>query len=173
MCPDFCSGCCSGGHRFSHNASILTCFSTTRPSRTWSTGVGKFHRPLLKAATHHGYIVSNMCSNSSICPSSFPHAYNAIPLKWLNLFNRSTYSSMGHGCTLEWLLQTLFTSRSTTVTICRVKTEGAKTDLLSAIWSQMTVTNESLTLQPVSMHLLHPGANEHSPWGCCIFSAVY
>ena len=41
---------------------------TMLSSRTWSTGMGM----LMKAATHHWYIVSNMCSNLSICPSSFP-----------------------------------------------------------------------------------------------------
>ena len=63
---------------------------------------------------------------------------------------------------LEWMLQTLFTSQSTTVTACRVKTEGAKTGLLSDISSPMTVTHESRTLQPLSMHILYPGANQHS-----------
>ena len=65
MCPDFI-GCCSGGHRCSHNASILTCVCTTRPSRTWSMGVGMFLRPLLKAATHHRYIVPK-CSEIRRC----------------------------------------------------------------------------------------------------------
>ena len=62
-----------------------------------------------------------------------------------------------------------------TVTACRVKKEGAKTGLLSAIWLSMTMTNESLTLQPLSMHILYPDANEHSPWRCCsfFFLAVY
>ena len=59
---------------------------------------------------------------------------------------------------------------SSTVPACRVTTEGDKTGLLSAIWSPMTVTNEQLALQPLSMHILFPSANEHSPWGCCIFS---
>ena len=40
--------------------------------------------------------------------SSFLLAYNIF--KWLKLFN-STYSSAGHHCTLEWMLQTLFTSK--------------------------------------------------------------
>ena len=83
------------------------------------------------------------------------------------------YSSAGHVCTtwcsLGWMMLTLFTSQSTTVTACRVKTEGAKTGLLSVIWSPMTVIHESLALQPFSMHMLYPGDNEHSPWGCCIF----
>ena len=84
---------------------------------------------------------------------------------WLKLFKRSTYSTAGHGCTLEWMLQTLFTSQRTTVTACRVKTEGTKTGLLGTIQLSMTMTNESLTLQPLSVHILYPGANEHSPWG--------
>ena len=32
-------------------------------------GCGMFHRPLLKAATHHRYTVPNMCSNLSTGPS--------------------------------------------------------------------------------------------------------
>ena len=51
MCPDFFPGCCSGGHRCSNIVYILTCVCTTRPSRTWSTGVGMFHWPLPKAAS--------------------------------------------------------------------------------------------------------------------------
>ena len=119
--------------------------STTRPYRTWSTGVGMFHRPLLNAATHHGYTVINMCSNSSICPSSFPQAYNVTPFKWLKSFNWSTYSSAGHGRTLEWMLHCSLLKAPQLLPT--VKTEGAKTGLLSAIWSPMIVTNES-TLQP-------------------------
>ena len=98
MGPDFFHACSSGGHRCSHDASMLTCICITRPSRTWSTGVGMFDRLLLKAATHHRYIVPNMC-NSSICPSSFPQAYNTTPFKWLKLYNRSTLS--GRGCKLK------------------------------------------------------------------------
>ena len=160
MNPDYFPECCSGGHRWSQNATILKRVCTRRFSMVY--GCGNVSRPLLKAATHHRYIVINMCSNSSICPSSFQQAYYATPFKWLKVLNRSTYSPKGYGCTLEWMLQTPFTSQSTTVT-----------GLLSAISSPMTVTNESLTLQPLSIHILYPGANEHSPWGCCIFSAVY
>ena len=89
MCPDFFPGCCLSGHCCSHSASILTCVCTLRLSRTRSAGVGMFHRPLRKAVTHYWYIVPNICKNLSICPSSFPQAYNAF--KWLKLFNRSTY----------------------------------------------------------------------------------
>ena len=162
MCPDLFPGCCSGGHRCLHNAQILMCICTMWPSRTWSMGVRMFHRPLLKAATHHRYIVSNMCRNPSICPSSFLQAYSATPFNWLKLFNRSMFLSKGHGCTPQWMLQMLVNSQSTTAIACRVKTEGAKTGLLSAIWSLMTMTNESLTLQPLSMHILYSGTNEQS-----------
>ena len=133
MCSDFFPGCCSGCHHCSHYASIITYVCTTQPSRTWSAGVGMFHKPVLKAATYHQYIVPNMCSNPSVCPSSFPQAYSAIPFKWLKLFNSSAYSSGEHGCTLELMLQTLFTSQSTTITFCRIKTEGSKAGLMSAI----------------------------------------
>ena len=57
-CAQISSGCCSGGHHCSHNASILTCVCTTRPSRTWST-------------THHRYILANMCINPSIFHLAF------------------------------------------------------------------------------------------------------
>ena len=164
MSPDFFPGCYSGGHCCSHNASILTGICTMQPTRTWSMGVRMFHRPLLKAVTHHQYIVPNMCSNLSICPSSFPQAYYTTLFKWLKLF-KSTYSLEWYGCTLEWMLQTLFTSQSTTVTAYRVKTEGAKTGFLSVTWSLMNMTNVSLTLQSLNMHILYPGANERSPWG--------
>ena len=70
------------------------------------------------------HTTDTLCRNPSICSWSFPHAYNATPLKWLKLFNRSTYSSAGYGCTLEWMLRTQFTSQSTTVTACRVKIEA-------------------------------------------------
>ena len=132
MCPDFYLGCCLGSHCCSHSASMLTYVCSILPSRDWSTGVCKVHRPLLKALTLHWYIVPNTCNNPSICRFRFPQAYSATPFKWLKLFNRSTYSSAGPGCTLEWMLQTLFTSQSSTVTACRVKIEGAKTDFLIA-----------------------------------------
>ena len=57
------------------------------------------------------------------------------------------------------------TSQSTTVSACRVKTDGAKTGLLSAIWSPIIIINESLMLNPLSVPWFH----EHGPWGCCIF----
>ena len=55
-------------------------------------------------------------------------------------FNRSTYSSVGQGCSLEWMLK-----KHQSTAACRVRTEGAKTCLLSAIWLPMTMSNESLT----------------------------
>ena len=72
----------------SHHAQILMCICSTRPSRTWSIGVGMIHRPLLTAATHYRYTVPNMRSNPSICPSSFPQAYNATQFKWPNCDNK-------------------------------------------------------------------------------------
>ena len=169
MCPDFFTGCCSEGHHactkhWSWHMAVLC--SHPEPS-LWVWECSTDH--CWKAVTHHQYIVCNMCSNPSICPSSFLQAYNATPFKWLKFFNRSTYSLERHGCTLEWILQTLFTSGSTTVIACRVKTQGAKRGLLSTIWSPMIMTNESLILQPLSKHILYPGVNEYSPWGCSIF----
>ena len=64
-------------------------------SLQWSMGVGMFHRPSLKAATHYRHIVANMCNNPSMCPSSFPQAYNLTLFKCLKLFNRNTYHWQG------------------------------------------------------------------------------
>ena len=147
MCPDFFPGCCSGGHCCSHIVSIFTCICTLCPSR--------YGNVPQTTVTHHQYLVPNMCNNPSICPSSFLQAYTVTSFKWLKLFNRSTYSMVGHGCPLEWMLQTLFTYERTTITACRAKTGGAKTDLLSANCSPLTVTNESLTLQPLTMLFRH------------------
>ena len=73
-----------------------------------------------------------------------------------------------HGCSLEWLLGTLFTSQYTTVTAS--SQNGGRNDRPPERHrSPVTVTNESLTLQPLSMHILYPGANEHSSWWCGIF----
>ena len=68
------------------------------------------------------------------------------------------------------MLQMLFTSKNTTVTACRVKTEGAKTGLLFLICSSMTMINESLTLQPLSMHRLYPGSMNTVLEGVAFFS---
>ena len=70
--------------------------------------------------------------------------HNATLFKMAGVFNRSTYSSKGHGCALEWMLQTLSTSEITTVTVCRVKKE-------SAIWSAMTVSITNTT----TLHYAH------------------
>ena len=101
--------------------------------RTWRASIIR-RRPKLglqvwDCSTDHCWQqrhTTNMCCNPSICPASFPQAYNVIPFKWFKLFNRSTYSSAGKSCTIEWMLQTLFTSESTTVNACRIKPEGAK-----------------------------------------------
>ena len=118
MCPDFFPGCYSGGHRCSHNASILTCVCTMRPPesglRVWE-------------CRHTTDILYPHLQQSAICPSSFPQVYNVTPFEWLKFLISSTNASAGLGCTLEWMLRTLFTSQSTTVTACRVKTEGTKT----------------------------------------------
>ena len=92
------------------------------------------------------------------------------PVQMAEVFQEEYVLFGGAVCTLEWMFQTLFTFQSTTLTACRVKTGGAKTGLLSAIWSPISVTNESLTLQPDILHVLHPGSNGHSTLGCCIFS---
>ena len=52
MFPDFFPGCCSGGHRFSHNTSILTYVCTTLPAKNlvYGCGMGMFHRPPINCA---------------------------------------------------------------------------------------------------------------------------
>ena len=118
----------------------------------WSTDMGLFHRPLLKALTCHRYIMPNICSTPLICPSSFPLAYNAITFKSLKSFNRSTYLSEGNGWTLQKMLQTQL-----------LPAESKQRAQRQPSWVPITDTNKSLTLQPLSMHILYPGANEHSP----------
>ena len=54
--PGFLLWLLFGRPRCSHNMSILSCVCITRPSRTWSTSVGMFHRSLLKARTHNRYV---------------------------------------------------------------------------------------------------------------------
>ena len=142
MCPNFFPGCCSVVHRCSHKALVLNA-SVVRGRPESSLLVWKY-------STNHCW--KHWHTNDTLCATCaavrrYIHPASLRPtVRPLKLFYRSTYSSSGHGCTLEWMLQSLFTSESTTFTLCRVKTEGAKTGLLSAIWSPMTVTNESLTL---------------------------
>ena len=81
MCPDFFPGCFSGSHCCLRNALIFTCVCTMQAFRTWSMGVGMFHRSLIKAAAHHQYIVPNMCSSPSIHPSSFPAGLQCDPVQ--------------------------------------------------------------------------------------------
>ena len=136
MCPDFFPGCCSGVHHCSHNASILMCVCNMWPSRIWSTGVGMFHRSLLKSAAQHRYIVSNMCSNPLICPFTFPQAYNATRFKWQNCDNRCK------------MLGTIYRKMTfgTSMTVCMIAyttglpPEWATLYIDLTIWASLTVT---------------------------------
>ena len=111
VCLDFFPGCCSGSHRCLQNVLILTCISTMWPSRTWSMGWKCSTDPCRKQ--HHSIL--------TLCPTcaaihwyvlpAFLQAYNATLFNWLK-FNMSTYLSMGHGCAVAWMLQTLFTSQN-------------------------------------------------------------
>ena len=157
MSSDFSLGC---DHRCSHNVSILTCVCTTRPSRTWSTGVGVFHRPLLKAATHHRYTVPNMCSNSSVCPSSFPQAYNVTQFKCPNcnnrckmlgtIYRRMTFGTFMTDCMKEYT--------------AALPPEGATLCIYVTVWVPLTVTCVSFGLNfiiysliwPISFHFIGP-----------------
>ena len=150
MCLDFFLGCCSSGHRCSHNVSYLdVClYYVTIQNLVYGCG-----RPLLKAGTNHRHTVANMCSNPLICPSSFLQAYNAIPFKWLKLFNRCTYSSAGHVANTvclskhhNYCLQSQNRDCKDRPSECQLITDDP--------------TNEALTLQLLSMHILYPGANE-------------
>ena len=82
--------------RWSWRASVL-CSRPVPDLRVWecSTDYRWNQRHTMIHCTQH-------VQHTSICPSSFPQAYNATPFKWLKLFNKSTYLSPGHGCTLEW-----------------------------------------------------------------------
>ena len=169
MCPDFFNGRCSGGHRCSHNASILTCVCTTRPFRTWSTGVGMFYRSLLKAAIHH--CPDKLCP---ICAAIRRYVHPAYRRSRMRHRSNDWSYSLGTR-TRRWGMAVPTVNVESTVHLwkhhssaCRVEAEGVKTGLLCAIWSPMTMTNVSPT-QPLSMRILYPGANEHSPWGCCVF----
>ena len=71
------------------------------------------------------------------------------PFKLWKLYNRSTYSLTGHRFTLRWIIQTLFSSKSSTVTACRVKTEGEQTSLLNSNWSPMSWKWNTNTLIPM------------------------
>ena len=90
----------------------------------------------------------------TLCPTcaaiQLPAALQCDPVQMAEVVQQEHLFDSGHGYTLEWMFQALFTYQSTTVTACRVKTEGAWTGL-SATWSPMTVTNESLTLQSSRM----------------------
>ena len=103
----------------------------------------------------------NIYSNLSLFISIYLQAYNAMLFKWLKLFNKSMYLSTRHGYTLEWILHTLFISKSIKITACKFKTEGTQTGLLNADDCDKWITN---TVQPLSMYILYLGANEHTPW---------
>ena len=109
--------------------------------------MGMFPRPL--KASIHRYIVPSICSNPLICLQLFaglqmqPCSNDWSCPTWVcNRWQAWLYPWVNVASTVL-----LSTSQSTTVITCRVKTEGAKIGLLSAIWSPMTVTNESLTQQ--------------------------
>ena len=78
----------------------------------------------------------NMYINPSICPSSF------LQVKWLKLFNRSMYSSEGHSFTLKLMFQTVFTSQAPQL----LPAESKQRVQRQAIWSPITVTNQSIFL---------------------------
>ena len=114
MCPDFIPGCCLGGHAA----------ETMRPSRRESVlcGYAESGKWVWECSTDNcwkqRYTTDTLCPKCATIrrythPASRRH--NSTPFKWLKLFNRNAYSSAGHGCTIEWMLQTLFISQSTTV----------------------------------------------------------
>ena len=141
MCSDFFPGCCSGCHRCSHSSSILTCLCTTRPFKTWSTGVGIFYRPLLKAATHHRYIVQQSF-NMSI---QLPAGLKCDPIQMAEVVQQE-YILVRRA----WLYPRVNVAPlKAPQLLLQSQNRGAKTDLLNAIWSPITVPNNSPTLQPL------------------------
>ena len=137
-----------------------------RPSRMWYMGVWNVPQTNAEnSVTPTIYCAQHM--HQSIDKSiQLPAGLQCDPIQMAQIVQQycSTYSSAGHGCTLECMMPTLFTSQSTTVTAYSLKTESAKTGLLSAIWSPMALRTELLAL-----HTLYPGANEQSSWRCCNF----
>ena len=137
--PGFSPGYCSGSHRRSHNASILTCACTTRSSRTWSRE--------WECSTNHYW--EQRLSSDTLFPTCaavclYIHSASLRPTMrpCSNGWRCSTgYTLVGEdGCILELMLKTLFTSQSTTVTPSRVKTMGAKTGLLIAYDNDKWIT---------------------------------
>ena len=100
MCPDFFPGCCSGGHRCSHKASILMCVCIRgRPE----PGLHMW-----ECFTDHCW--KQRHTTDTLCPTCaairrYVHPVSRRPTMRPRsngkLFNRSTYSSAGHGCTLK------------------------------------------------------------------------
>ena len=62
-------------------------------------GCGNVPQTTAKSSENTTYTPKQHVQQSVICPSSFPQACNSTPFEWLK-FNRSTYSSAGHGFTL-------------------------------------------------------------------------
>ena len=124
MCPDFFPGC---GHHCLHNASILTCISTMRPSRTWSMGVGMFQRPLLKAATHHQYIVPNMCRIHRYIHPAFWSPTNGRLNGWI----ATTYRRMTLGTFMTLWMREYMPA---------LPPEGTTLHIHETVWAPLTVT---------------------------------
>ena len=115
----------------------------------------------------------NMRSNPSICPFSFPQAYKRPCLNgWscsTGVRTRRRYLVVPY-CRVN-VANTVHLSKH--VTACRVTTVDAKTGLLSALWSPMTVTNESLTLLPPHPHIIILVPMNTALEGVAYFTAVY
>ena len=171
MCPDFFPGCCSGGHRCSHIASILTCVCTTRPSRTWPM--------VFECSTDHywkqRHIIDTLCPTcaaiQSICPSSFPQAYNATPCKWSNYDNRykilgKIYRRMTFGTFMTVCMREYMPALSP---------EGATLCFDVTVWATLSVTCVSFGLNlsyiPTMInYLTHQLAIQWTcPWAFWIF----
>ena len=167
MCPDFFPACCSGGHHCSHNASILTCVCTRgclesslwvwecSTDHCWSSDTPQIH--LQQSVNMSIQLPAGLQCDPIQKTEAVQQEHALVRVAWL-------YPRMNVANTVH-----LWKHHSY---CCRVKTESAKTGLLRVSWSPMTVTNELLTLQHLSMHIIYPGANEHSLWGF-FFSAEY
>ena len=145
MCPDFFPRC---GHCCSHNASNLTCVYNTPPSKTWSTSVGLFHRPLLTAATHHKHVLQSV--NMS---SQFPAGLQCDPVQMVQVVQQEYVLVDGACLYLRVNIENTVHLWKHHSYCLQSQTRGHNTGLPSAIWSPMTMTNELLTLQPVIIHV--------------------
>ena len=167
MFLDFFPGCCSGGHYCSQCVNLDVCLYYVA-IQNLIYGCGNVPQTTAECSDTPLMLWCPTCAAIHWYALQLPAGLQFDPVQMAEVVQQEYVLFVG-----AWLYTRV--NVANTVTACRVKTEGTKTVLLSAIWSQMTVANESLMLLPLNKHILYHGANEHSPWKCCIFffPAVY